>query len=703
MSTGSKSIYLALGIHNHQPVGNLPSIFEDVYKKAYEPFLKLLAKFKGVKVSMHFSGLLLQWLGEKHPDYTARLKDMNTKGQIELLTGGFYEPILPAIPDRDKIGQINKLTKYIEERFAFTAKGMWLTERVWEPHLAKPISEAGVEFTLLDENQFRCAALSKREDICGYYVTEEQGQSLALFPIGYELRQAIPYKSVTEVLELIKSYATEEGNRLLCFADDGEKFGAWPGSYKSVYEKGWLEKFFEKLEDAPWIKIINFSEYRKKFPPLGRIYIPASSYPEMMEWSLPTPAQKTYTALLKNTKEDAKPFIRGGMWRQFLVKYPEANNLHKKALHVSQKVEKVKELEVKTRAQEDLWRGQANDAYWHGVFGGLYLPHLRSSVYHHLIKSEYLVDMYLHRGGPWLEVEITDFDKDSMDEVLASNDKLNIYLRPAQGGQIFELDYKVRACNFQGLMSRREEPYHDKVGKASHGESGKNAHESHGAKEQGLDKYLHYDWYPRYSLIDHFLHPDTTLDGFVQVRYGEQGDFVNQVYHFDVERTHEQASIKLWRDGHVWVGKDFHPVRVEKRVIVPRGLPHFSVEFHLSNGTATTVPLWFAPEISFNFLSPSDSASGIQIDNHHVPLSESFQKKDINNLTLKDGIRKASISMTFSKVAQLWHYPLHSISQSESGYERVFQGTVLLPHWQITLGPKGTWKSVVTFDFKELP
>jgi hypothetical protein len=699
----NKSIYIALAIHNHQPVGNLPSIFEDAFKKAYEPFLKLLAKHPSIKVSIHFSGLLLQWLCEKHPDYATKLKDMNTKGQLELLTGGFYEPILPAIPDRDKIGQINKLTKYIEEKFSFTAKGMWLTERVWEPHLAKPIQETGVEFTLLDENQFRCAGLTKREDICGYYVTEEQGFALALFPISYELRHAIPFQSVTDVLELIKSYASEEGNRLLCFADDGEKFGFWPGSYKNVYEKGWLERFFEKLEESSWIKVITFSEYRKKFPPLGRIYIPVSSYPEMMEWALSTHGQKIYNQLLKSAKEEAKSFIRGGMWRNFLVKYQEANNLHKKSLYVSQKVEKVKELEVKTRAQEDLWKGEANDAYWHGVFGGLYLPHLRDSVYRYLIRSEYLVDTYLHRGGPWMEVEILDFDKDSLEEVLVSTDKLNLYFRPAHGGQIFELDYKVRSCNYQNLISRREEPYHERVGKFSNNPGeGKSIHDPLTAKEQGLDKQLFYDWYPRYSLIDHFLHPDTTLENFARCKYGEQGDFVNQIYHFDVERSHEQASIKLWRDGHVWVGKDFHPVRVEKRVIIPKGIPQFTVEFHLANGTTNNVSLWYATEISFNFLSKIDPDSGLQVDNQLVSFSEALQKKEVNILVLKDGIRKVEITLGFSKTAHLWQFPLHTISQSESGYEKVYQGTVLLPNWHVSLGPKGTWKSVMTFNFKEM-
>jgi predicted glycosyl hydrolase (DUF1957 family) len=36
---------------------------------------------------------------------------------------------------------------------------MWLAERVWEPHLAKPIAEAGVEYVILDDNHFKAAGL----------------------------------------------------------------------------------------------------------------------------------------------------------------------------------------------------------------------------------------------------------------------------------------------------------------------------------------------------------------------------------------------------------------------------------------------------------------------------------------------------------------------------------------------------------------
>ena len=43
-------------------------------------------------------------------------------------------------------------------------------------------------------------------------------------------------------------------------------------------------------------------------------------------------------------------------------------------------------------AREALYRGQCNCPYWHGAFGGIYLPHLRHAIYNQLIACDDLLD-----------------------------------------------------------------------------------------------------------------------------------------------------------------------------------------------------------------------------------------------------------------------------------------------------------------------
>jgi alpha-amylase len=61
--------------------------------------------------------------------------------------------------------------------------------------------------------------------------------------------------------------------------------------------------------------------------------------------------------------------------------------MYAKACEVSDLVERAG---ADSEARRELYRGQCNCSYWHGVFGGLYLGHLRFAVYKHLLAAERL-------------------------------------------------------------------------------------------------------------------------------------------------------------------------------------------------------------------------------------------------------------------------------------------------------------------------
>ena len=86
--------------------------------------------------------------------------------------------------------------------------------------------------------------------------------------------------------------------------------------------------------------------------------------------------------------DDVSLFVRGGFWRNFMIKYPEINVMHKKMLRVSEKLSNAKNTDRLDLANDALWAGQCNCPYWHGVFGGLYLAHLRHAIFSNLIMAE---------------------------------------------------------------------------------------------------------------------------------------------------------------------------------------------------------------------------------------------------------------------------------------------------------------------------
>ena len=157
-----KPVKFIFCVHAHQPVGNFTDIFQDAYEKCYRPFFEVLGSHPDFPVSCHFSGSLLDWLQEKHPDFIHLLAGMGSRKQIEFIGGAYYEPIYGIIPRNDLSGQVALMRKKVAHFFGQTPRGAWLTERVWDPDLVTPLKKAGVEYTILDDTHFEKARVPSR-------------------------------------------------------------------------------------------------------------------------------------------------------------------------------------------------------------------------------------------------------------------------------------------------------------------------------------------------------------------------------------------------------------------------------------------------------------------------------------------------------------------------------------------------------------
>jgi alpha-amylase len=657
-------------------------------------------------------------------------------GQIELLSGGFYEPILPILPDEDKVGQIRKLNGYLLDRFGVNPQGMWCAERVWEPHLPKPIRKAGIHYTVLDDTHFISAGLSEK-DLGGYYRVEEQNESIDIFPISKELRYAMPFSSPEKAVEILAGRAAGDSSQCaIVMADDGEKFGMWPGTHKLVYQERWLEKFLDLLEkNSEWIATRTFSEYRREFPALGIIYLPAASYFEMSEWALPAESQTEFEDILQDIDRQPRParvkkFMRGGIWRNFLAKYPEANSMYRKMLRVSQKVHRAAEalvrpssLKLSQEALDRLWAGQCNCAFWHGVFGGIYLPVLRQAIYKNLIEAEKLVDLFNSKRGSKTPspLEIADYDGDGKKEFLIETPLENLYIAPEQGGAILEWDFKPASVNVLNVLTRRPEAYHKKLKSSKTPEeknqdpSAKSIHDVTLVKEKGIENLISYDWYRRSSLLDHFLHPATDEESFRRCSYGEQGDFVLGQYEIGaLDRSDAKPdrfpTLKLSRNGMVWAGEKKRNLTVEKvlRLKVTDGAPNraargraqktsnpeaqksnLQVSYRITNSQGDGLAdLWFATEFNFSFSVPEKEKD------RSFTGAGRWQRQD------RHLFWKATVD--FSHPTDGWVFPLETISNSESGFEKTFQGIVFLPHWKFSLGPGESFERVLNLTIEKI-
>jgi 4-alpha-glucanotransferase len=687
---------LLLAIHNHQPDGNFGHVFEQAYADCYRPLIDALLEFPKVKITLHHTGPLLEWIERERPDYFDKMRTLVGRGQVELLGGGFYEPMLAVLPERDARGQITMMSDYLQAHFGVRPEGMWLAERVWEPALAKLIADAGMKFTLVDDGHFRAAGLEGT--LRGYYVTEKAGTPLALFPIDKKLREAIPFLKAWESIDVIEKLRHEtEGDAAVTYGDDGEKFGVWPHTKEWVWDQGWLRDFLRMVverQEQGTFKTEHFGEYLKTHRPTGRVYLPTASYEEMGEWTLPADAQEHYNQVRQQLKdrgelEQARAFFRGGIWQNFLAKYPESNYLHKKMVWVSDKLARAEEKlgtqggHALDHARRELYRAQCNCGYWHGLFGGLYLNYLRDAIYRHLIEAETLAERVLGSGDKPAVIE-ADLDADLQREIILQNSDVAAYIKPDAGGGVFELDYRPKRFNLLNVLGRRAEGYHGRLleaaRKAGAGGAGGpvSIHDLTAVKSAGLEELLRYDRHARLGFVDHFFSGGTTLDAVMRNQYGEDGDFASGVYDVvDASASAAGAKVLLRKKGRV-AGRN---VTVDKTLSLEGS--RLTASYRIAGEGAVT----FASESSLTLLAGDAPdryyrVAGRELGKDERKLASTGELPPGTAIEMVDEWDKFYVRVTATPGATMWRYPLETASQSEGGFERTYQASVIVPVWR---------------------
>ncbi|MGE4267106.1 MAG: alpha-amylase/4-alpha-glucanotransferase domain-containing protein [Deferribacterales bacterium] len=661
---------LHLGIHCHQPVENFYNVVDIAVEKSYQPFFELLLKKNGMKVSVHYSGWLFEYIKNHHKKLFGMMQDANSAGQVEFFSGGFYEPVLAAIPSRDRKEQIKKLNGFIENNFKVSPKGLWLTERVWDSSIIPDCADCGIEYVIVDDYHFIAAGFYESM-LHGHFKTEQDGREMLIFPISEKLRYMIPFKPAKDVVGYLGEIA-EQGGKSLTIFDDGEKFGLWPETHEWVYEKGWLNDFADAVNDSGHSEFALFKDTVETVPPSQIAYLPTVSYFEMGEWSLFAERTNKMAEFLKETEklhrdDTAKVFIKGGIWKNFLVKYPESNRIHKRTLKLSKDADRLKD----ERLYEALYKAQCNDVLWHGIFGGLYLPNLRNNAYRFIIEGEKLVEEL--DGTAYPSMEKGDFDFDGYDEAYVRTPELNFMFVSVDGGQLVSVEDKANCYNFLNTLARRKEAYHEKMLNSAEPEDAETAEE---ADEEGIStihndsradsaaykEYLVYDWHNKNCFIDHFVHR-FDAEEFRNVSFGEMGDFANQ----PAVMISSESGLTFTREGGLYKYGQKLPCRVTKEFSFDKK----GLELRLNIDSELDEEIDYVMEMNFHF----NDLENVLINGKTPDESEGV---DWTKIELGEKHTPSKLLIEMSGGAKLYTYPVLTVSQSESGADLTHQGICLL-------------------------
>jgi hypothetical protein len=667
-------ITLLFGVHAHQPVGNFTEVIDEAHLRCYRKFFEVLEDYPEFRFASHFSGWLLDVLAERYPKDMKRMARMTRRGQVEWFGSGDCEPVLASIPHRDRVTQIVTLSDKLEKRFGARPKGAWLTERVWESAVVASLVESGIEYVAVDDYHFLCAGADPAR-LDSFHTTEESGNVLDLFPISEAARYRFPFSPANEVVGWLEEQA-RAGQRAAIYFDDIEKFGIWPETYAWVYEKDWLVQFIEGVLASKLIRTATFDEFHAANRTRGIVYLPTASYIEMNEWTLPGPAAREYHSLLEDEKaagrfERRKPYLRGGIWRNFFSRYPESNWMHKRMLEVSNRFNALPQKQQTAARRELLHRCQANDAYWHGLFGGLYLPHLRRAIWNNLLALEAELDALAPRPA----IERRDIDHDGSDEIVLRGDQLQAVIRADGHAGIVEFDAFARAHNFGDTLRRYDEAYHDKLDRVQQ------AAAEHGGIASAHDRvaFLH-------EILPGDADPDTRPRNLFTEQWIAPDGTVAPVTRYEVAEAAPRAGAARFVAE---VGRGYLSKQIE---LVG---PHLAVRLKAENvaGTLSTQINLAMPSCD-GFLGRYILASG------EIPggFGDALDLAHATQLTLEDGVLGGRLRLTASLPAHIAARAHRTVSQSEAGFEKVMQAVELTLSWPLVAGTE----QLLTLEFAPL-
>lgn len=720
-----QSTGLALVFHHTQPPGTGRVDLGRAFERCYLPMIAALEDYPDIVASVHWSGPLLEWMAQEAPAAMESVLAMVQSGRLEILGGLFGAALLPAVPERDAIGQVAVQQRWWKAHGNVKPRGAWLPHCAWDPMAVRVLAGRGIQYTVLEDHQMGPNVVAD-----GWYLTEREGIPLGLFVADSRMAAMVPEASPSRILHAVHTRATE-GVRCLTLAVSVESFGAALDRSSTACfggKQGWVHRFFRVLsENKHWLKLVTLGTAYDRMRPTGRVYPPASVSLPVAVHAMGGAAGAAFIAQLRELRDgdtnSLSGWLRAPAWDATLGTHAEVNRLHKRMLRASAEVMRLRntlkegtgEHDPRMTVLEDatlaLYRGQTSMAYVHGVDVGAQDAQVRSEAWKNVLIAERLAATALgdtHR----LRSELVDADLDGRPEHIVRTPHWQGVVAPALGGSLVELCLWSLPANLLDVRSRTDEPEHPQLAEASLSQllpAGEALDEPTSEAEpplfplhdlprlpplrvaqDDLASRVFVDRYPRSSFLDRFLSPEATLTTLREAGMVESGDFLTGEYSLvQQDFTDSAAACTLGRDGTMSEGAALKLVRVQKRFGWIRDKTTLDVHYQVTNRTHAPLHTRFGIELNFGVGGLRGPDFGLEIYTERgvvqptrtVGLEVEVDVAEVRQLVWFDRKRRFKMRIHLKQPAHLWTWPIETISRSPRGMERTFQGTSVVFWW----------------------
>jgi 4-alpha-glucanotransferase len=340
-------------------------------------------------------------------------------------------------------------------------------------------------------------------------------------------------------------------------------------------------------------------------------------------------------------------------------------------------------------------RSQCNDAYWHGVFGGLYSPHLRTAAWRSLVEAETIADRLARKTRRYSDIAKLDFDADGQEEIYLTSDRYAAVVQPHDGGTICEIDCRSSNVTLINSLMRRPEAYHAKLRNASgqNQQAVQSIHDQTRTKEEGLDRWLNYDRWPQNSFRLLLFGRDKTQQECATVRLDADAGLAAGKYSV-LDASAERVSLAS-QESRDWPA--------EKHFGLSSTADGFDIacDVLLKRTAAGAASVNLGIEVVVNFLAPTAPDRYFESSGHRFPLRWSAAVP-ASQLRVVDEWQKVAVTLVAPNAREFWVTPIETVSESEDGFERIYQGSKIITVWPIELNRGDEWRGQLTLKVTAL-
>lgn len=597
---------------------------EHAYQTTYRPFIKSLYKAKHLKCVLYIPGNLLAWLEKNHPEYIQVTKSIIAQKRLELLGGGYYDPLFSLIPRTDCIEQIEYSSTLISKLYNKRPQGVWLNRLYWEQSYVSILNACDIKYIFLkdsDRTDYNPADINCESPI----TTEEFGKIIRILPLNSRLfdvwRLGKPRKFIAHIQEYVQARA-HRSQYIIALIDDTDP----PMPIAAI------DRCISVLkQNVNWLETIRPTEILPDQVPLKTKYFYSRGI---------------YT--VKST----------------LVNYSEQSLLYAKMQYTHKTVNQIRGDKFRKRlARELLLQSQNHYGYWEANSSISDLAMQQKKSYRLLIEAEQIAHQHQKNFRPG--IVSFDYDFDGIPEYLYQSGQINAYVHRI-GGALFELDYLPSKWNWIDIVPDKRSTYTKRLLNIN--------------RERAMSE--------RNACLDHIIPPKTTVNQYFKEKNKSNYLQNTLYTFSKIDHEHSTLELEtVWNSQNnstawnaqsntngllIGINKKY---RFSKNTIV--------VDYLIRNDSHKVFKALFATQlninpsllhydkIQLNYVDAAEKKYTLNINTPHAKLAE------LAYIEINCSKNKHMLLLDCSGSDELWYY---------SAVKK--QIITLMPFWHINLGPQ---------------